>query len=82
MQAEEFQVLVRHLSRLSGDHRAMLARLLTEPLAEESVVALLESKDADQSAARIVVAKICTPGTRSMGCVAIVAPIVAAPSTL
>jgi transposase-like protein len=48
MQADEFQVFVGQLNRLSRDQRAMLARLLAEPPAEETVVALLESKDADQ----------------------------------
>ena len=48
MEADEFQVLVGQLTRLSRDQRAMLARLLSEQPAEEAVVALLESKDADQ----------------------------------
>ena len=48
MKADEFQVLVGQLSRLSGDQRAMLARLLSDPPAEEAVIALLETKDADQ----------------------------------
>jgi transposase-like protein len=48
MEADEFQALVGQLTRLNRDQRAMLARLLSEPPAEETVVALLESKHADQ----------------------------------
>jgi transposase-like protein len=47
MKADEFQVLVGQVSHLSQRQRATLTRLLSEPPAEEAVVALLESKDGD-----------------------------------
>jgi transposase-like protein len=48
MKADEFQVLVGQLTRLSLRQRATLTQLLSDPPAEETVIALLESRDADQ----------------------------------
>jgi len=48
VKAEEFRVLVGQLAGLSKRQRATLSRLLSDPPAGEAVIALLESKDADQ----------------------------------
>jgi transposase-like protein len=48
MKADEFHGLLGQASRLSQRQRATLTRLLSEAPAEETVVALLESKDTDQ----------------------------------
>ena len=81
MRADEFQALVGQLNRLTQVRRATMARLLSEPPAAETVIALLESRTPISAAARIVAANICSGGARRTVCGAIAAPIATAPST-
>jgi transposase-like protein len=48
VKADEFQALIGGLAKLSAGQRETLLRLLSGPPPEEAVVAMLESKDAEQ----------------------------------
>ena len=48
MKADEFQALIAGLAKLSAHQRETLLQLLSGPPPEAAVVAMLESKDADQ----------------------------------